>query len=59
MDMGHVRGIITGVTMATFLGICWWAYRRENRERFERDAMLPFADEVDRAQDGTGGDADG
>jgi len=35
MDMGEVRGLITIVTMATFLGICWWAYSSRNRDRFE------------------------
>jgi len=45
MDMGDVRGLITIVTLATFVGICWWAYHAENRDRFEQDALLPFADE--------------
>jgi cytochrome c oxidase cbb3-type subunit 4 len=45
MDMGDVRGIITIVTMVTFLGICWWAYNSANRQRIEEDALLPFADE--------------
>jgi len=45
MDMGELRGIITIVTMATFLGICWWAYRPGGRKRFEEDALLPFADD--------------
>ena len=31
--------------MATFIGICWWAYHAKNRDRFEQDALLPFADE--------------
>ena len=43
MDMGVVRGVITIVTMVTFLGICWWAYRSGNRQRFEEDALMPFA----------------
>ena len=45
MDLGDVRAYITVVTFATFLGICWWAYRGGNRERFERDALLPFTRE--------------
>ncbi len=47
MDMGDVRGLITIATMATFIGICWWAYSSANRRRFEEDALLPFADEGD------------
>ena len=45
MDIGQIRGFITIATMATFLGICWWAYRSGNRERFEADALIPFADD--------------
>ena len=46
MDMGDLRGVITLVTMLSFLGICWWAYRARNRSRFEEDARLPFMDEA-------------
>lgn len=46
MDMGTLRGVITIVTMIAFAGICWWAYRAPNRERFDEDALLPFADET-------------
>jgi cytochrome c oxidase cbb3-type subunit 4 len=42
MEMGFLRGLITVVTLAVFLGICWWAYRPGNKSRFEEDAMLPF-----------------
>ena len=42
MDMGWLRGIIAVMTLLTFLGICWWAYRPRNRERFKDDALLAF-----------------
>ncbi len=45
MEMGWMRGVITVLTLAVFLGICWWAYRPGNKSRFEADAMLPFADD--------------
>lgn len=45
MDMGTVRGLIALITMGTFLGICWWAYRGKNRARFEEDGLMPFADD--------------
>jgi len=45
LDMGLIRGLITALTMVVYGGIFWWAYRRGNRERFEADALLPFADE--------------
>ncbi|MBW2274918.1 MAG: cbb3-type cytochrome c oxidase subunit 3 [Deltaproteobacteria bacterium] len=57
MEMGALRGYITLATMLAFVGICWWAYRSGNRERFEEDALLPFADEVDTSQS-TSGDSD-
>ncbi len=52
LDMGDVRGVIAALTMACYGGIFWWAYHRGNRERFEEDAWLPFADEpVEREED--------
>ena len=47
-DMGILRGLITLVTFVTFIGICWWAYRPENRGRFEEDGWLAFGDEEPR-----------
>jgi cytochrome c oxidase cbb3-type subunit 4 len=45
IDMGQIRGAITALTMAVYAGIFWWAYRGKNRERFEADALMPFADD--------------
>ena len=45
IDEGIVRGLIALISLATFMGICWWAYRPLSRERFERDAMLVFDDD--------------
>lgn len=42
IDEGILRGLIAVISLATFMGICWWAYRPQSRERFERDAMLVF-----------------
>ena len=44
-DLGLLRGLITIVTLSTFIGICWWAYRPGNRVRFEEDGWLAFGDE--------------
>lgn len=49
MDAGLLKGLIAIVTMTTFLGICWWAYRPGNRERFEEDAMLAFGEDEPQA----------
>ena len=45
VDMGTIRGFITGLTMLAYLGIFYWAYHRDNRSRFDEDALLPFADD--------------
>jgi len=44
-DLGLMRGLIALVTLSTFIGICWWAYRPANRSRFEQDGLLAFADD--------------
>lgn len=43
-ELGFVRGIITVLTLLSFLGICWWAYRPGSRARFEEDGLLAFDD---------------
>ena len=48
MDTGELRGFITIITLATFLAICWWAYRSGNRRRFEQDALLVFDEDAAR-----------
>ena len=46
MDINDLRSIVTVVSLATFLGIVWWAYGvKANRRRFEEAANLPFFDE--------------
>jgi cytochrome c oxidase cbb3-type subunit 4 len=42
MDINLLRSLITVAALAAFLGIVWWAYAPARKERFERDAMLPF-----------------
>lgn len=42
MSEGTLRGLIAIVSLVTFLGICWWAYRPRSRARFEADAWLVF-----------------
>jgi cytochrome c oxidase cbb3-type subunit 4 len=46
MDPGQLRGLMTVVALVAYLGVVWWAYRTRNRDRFERDALLPFADDA-------------
>jgi cytochrome c oxidase cbb3-type subunit 4 len=50
MDINTLRILVTVAAFAAFLGIVWWAYAPARRERFERDALLPFGED-----DGQGG----
>lgn len=43
MDINILRSISTLICFALFVGIVWWAYRGKNAQRFEEDALLPFA----------------
>jgi cytochrome c oxidase cbb3-type subunit 4 len=43
-DINFLRGMITVATLAAFVGIVWWAYAPARKERFERDALLPFGE---------------
>jgi cytochrome c oxidase cbb3-type subunit 4 len=45
MDINVLRSLITVASLAAFLAIVWWAYAPSRRERFERDALLPFEDD--------------
>ncbi|MGV3655644.1 MAG: cbb3-type cytochrome oxidase subunit 3 [Noviherbaspirillum sp.] len=39
------RGIVTVVSLLTFLGIIFWAYSGRRAAAFDEAARLPFADE--------------
>lgn len=45
MDINVLRGVITAVSFATFIGIVVWAWSSRRKERFEEAANLPFADD--------------
>ena len=44
MDINVLRSLVTVASLAAFLWIVWWAYAPSRKERFERDALLPFGD---------------
>ena len=48
MDINLLRSLITVAALAAFLGIVWWAYAPARRERFERDAQMPFNEDGER-----------
>jgi cytochrome c oxidase cbb3-type subunit IV len=45
MTLLLIRSAFTLFMFASFLGICWWAYNRKQKPRFDDAANLPFADE--------------
>ena len=42
MDITTLRIAATLMCFATFIGIGWWAFSRQNRARFDEDARIPF-----------------
>ena len=45
MDINDLRGLSTVFIMATFIGLCIWAYSGKRKKEFDEAATLPFADE--------------
>ncbi|MFN3376485.1 MAG: cbb3-type cytochrome oxidase subunit 3 [Burkholderiaceae bacterium] len=45
MDITTMRIVATLACLATFIGICIWAYLGSNRDRFDEAARLPFEQE--------------
>ena len=39
---GLLHSIATVAAVLAFTGVCWWAYRPANRQRFEQDGLLPL-----------------
>ncbi|MBL0726410.1 CcoQ/FixQ family Cbb3-type cytochrome c oxidase assembly chaperone [Piscinibacter sp. HJYY11] len=49
MDLNDLRSLVTLVSLATFAGICTWAWARRNRDRFDEAALVPFMADADDA----------
>jgi cytochrome c oxidase cbb3-type subunit 4 len=47
MDINLIRELVMIAALAAFLGIVWWAYAPGRKDRFERDALLPFGEDED------------
>ena len=43
MEVEIVRSVLTVLSFVSFLGVVAWAYTPTRRERFDRDAMMPFS----------------
>ena len=51
MDSGLIGSIVTVISFVLFVGIVWWAYHKDNRQKYEKAANLPF-EEGDDGIDG-------
>ena len=47
MDINVIRGLATVSAFIAFLAVCYWAYSKKNKQKFDEAAQLPFADEDD------------
>ncbi len=50
MDVGTLGAISTVLVTICFFGVCYWAFSPKLKKRFEDDAKLPFADEIENKQ---------
>lgn len=50
MDSGLIGAIVTVVFFVLFIAIVWWAYHKDNRQKYEEAANLPF-EEGDEGSD--------
>ena len=50
MDINTLRGLSTVLVMIAFAGICWWAFGRKRKDRFDEAANLPFDDDPQNEQ---------
>ena len=48
MDLGTVRGIVTGILLVSFIALIAWAWSRRRTESFDAAARIPLEDEDPR-----------
>ncbi|PIX98272.1 MAG: CcoQ/FixQ family Cbb3-type cytochrome c oxidase assembly chaperone [Hydrogenophilales bacterium CG_4_9_14_3_um_filter_63_34] len=46
MDTGTFGAVVTVLFFLLFIVILWWAFRRENKQKFEDAANLPFQEDA-------------
>ena len=46
MDTGTFGAVVTVLFFLLFIFILWWAFRRENKQKFEDAANLPFQEDA-------------
>jgi cytochrome c oxidase cbb3-type subunit 4 len=47
MDINVFRGIVTGVLLALFVWLVFWAWSRSRKEAFDAAARIPLDDGLD------------
>jgi cytochrome c oxidase cbb3-type subunit IV len=47
MNTGIFGAIATVLVTIAFFGVCFWAFSPRLKKRFEEDAKLPFADDIE------------
>jgi len=50
MDAGLFGSIATVFFFVLFIGIVWWAFHRDNKQKYEDAAQLPFQEDGDDGQ---------
>lgn len=46
MDAGLLGSIGTVLFFVVFVAIVWWAFHRENKQKFDDAAQLPFQEDA-------------
>ena len=46
MDAGTLGSVVTVLFFLLFIFILWWAFRRDNKQKFEDAANLPFQEDA-------------
>ena len=48
INPGTIGSVLTVVFFLMFVAIVWWAYHRDNKQKYEDAAMLPFQEDADK-----------
>ena len=51
MDAGLAGAISTVLFFVLFVAIVWWAFHRDNKQKFDDAAQLPFNEDADSARE--------
>ncbi len=51
MDASFLGALATVMFFVVFVAIVWWAYHRDNRQKYEDAANLPFQEDAGDADE--------